>query len=141
MKESEELKNELRRIVRELLLLLSLILIIVAVCLVKEYFDKHYTHFNAERTALMERIFDITVDDNVKLKRYSDESILIAINQRLELETDDYERFIAENVNAALKLDESIGQPYFLNAAFGQHLVGFYLDEFIFYGTASAIKH
>jgi hypothetical protein len=41
----------------------------------------------------------------------------------------------------ALKLDESIGQPYFLNAAFGQHLVGFYLDEFIFYGTASAIKH
>ena len=55
----------------------------------------------------MERIFDITVDDNVKLKRYSDESILIAIDQRLELETDDYERFIAENVNAALKLDES----------------------------------
>lgn len=107
MKVSEEFKNELRRTVRDLLILLSLILIIAAVCLVKEYFDKHYTHFNAERTALMERIFDITVDDNVKLKRYSDESILIAIDQRLELETDDYERFIAENVNAALKLDES----------------------------------
>jgi len=107
MKVSEEFKKELRRLVRELLLILSLLLIIVKVCLVKEYFDKHYTHFNAERTALMERTFDITVDDSVKLKRYSNDSILIAINEELELETDDYERFIAENVNAALKLDES----------------------------------
>lgn len=107
MKVSEEFKKELRHLVRELLLLISLPLIIVKVCLVKEYFDKHYTHFNAERTALMERTFDITVDDSVKLKRYSNDSILIAINEELELETDDYERFIAENVNAALKLDES----------------------------------
>ncbi|MBP5379285.1 MAG: hypothetical protein J6Y64_07065 [Ruminococcus sp.] len=107
MKVSEEFKKELRHLVRELLLLISLPLIIVKVCLVKEYFDKHYTHFNAERTALMERTFDITVDDSVKLKRYSNDSILIAINEELELETDDYERFIAENVNTALKLDES----------------------------------
>jgi hypothetical protein len=98
------LKKRLRNSILELILLLSLPFIIGAVY---EYFDKHYTHFNAERTVLMERIFDITVDDNVKLKRYSDDSILIAIDQRLELETDDYERFIAENVNAALKLDES----------------------------------
>ncbi|WP_455529500.1 hypothetical protein [Ruminococcus sp.] len=107
MKVSEEFKNELWRTVRDLLILLSLILIIAAVCLIKDYFDKHFTHFNAERTACMERVFDITVDDNVKLKRYSDDSILIAINQRLELETDDYERFIAENVNAVLEPDES----------------------------------
>lgn len=105
----KELKKELRNIVLELVLLLSLPLIILAVCSVKDYFDRHYTHFNAERTALMEQIFDITVNDNVKLKRYSDDSILIAIDEKLELETDDYERFIAENVNASLKLDERCG--------------------------------
>lgn len=104
-----ELKKVLRNSVLELVLLLSLPFIIFRIGAVYDYFDKHYTHFNAERTAIMEHIFDINVDDNVKLKRYSDDSILIAIDQRLELETDDYERFIAENVNAYLKSDERRG--------------------------------
>ena len=30
------------------------------------------------------------------------------MNEKLELETDSYERFITENVNASLELDESL---------------------------------
>lgn len=111
MKGSEELKKELRRTILGLLLLLCLPFIVGAVV---EHFNKHFTHFNAKRTALMEDIFDIKVDDSVKLIRYDDDSILIAINETLELETDDYERFISENVNAVLELDESCSDRDFL---------------------------
>ncbi|EWM53129.1 hypothetical protein [Ruminococcus flavefaciens] len=111
---SEEFKKELRRIVLELLLLLSLLLIVFTGICIKEYLDKHFTHFNAERTALMEEIFDIRVDDSVKLIRYEDDSILAAIYEKLELETDNYERFMSENVNAVLEPDESCNDRSFL---------------------------
>ncbi|MBO7474687.1 MAG: hypothetical protein J6U00_11960 [Ruminococcus sp.] len=107
MKISDELKKEIKRTVLELLLLLCLPLIVVTGVCIKEHFDKHFTHFNAKRTALMEEIFDIKVDDSVKLIRYDDNSILAAITETLKLETDDYERFMSENVNAELELDES----------------------------------
>ncbi|WP_295088170.1 hypothetical protein [Ruminococcus sp.] len=55
----------------------------------------------------MEEIFDITVNDNIKLKRYIKDSNLVFGDEKLELETDSYERFITENVNASLELDES----------------------------------
>lgn len=114
MKVSDELKNELRRTVLELLLLLCLPLIVVIMVGIKEHFDKHFTHFNAERTASMEEIFDIKVDDSVKLIRYDDNSILAAITETLKLETYDYERFMSENVNAELELDESCNGRDFL---------------------------
>ena len=84
MKISDELKKEIKRTVLELLLLLCLPLIVVTGVCIKEHFDKHFTHFNAKRTALMEEI-----------------------TETLKLETDDYERFMSENVNAELELDES----------------------------------
>lgn len=104
MKVSDELKKELRRTILELLLLLCLPFIVGTVV---EHLNNHFTHFNAKRTARMEQIFDIKVDDSVKLIRYDNDSILAAIHERLELETDDYERFVSENVNAELELDES----------------------------------
>ena len=113
MEVCRELKKELRRTVLGLLLL-CLPLIIWTGVGIKEYFDRHFTHFNAERTARMEEIFDIKVDDSVKLIRYEDNSILIAIIETLELETDDYERFMSENVNAVLEPDESRNDWSFL---------------------------
>ena len=104
MKVSDELIKELRRTILGMLLLLCLPFIVGAVV---EHLNNHFTHFNAKRTALMEQIFDIKVDDSVKLIRYDNDSILAAIHERLELETDDYERFMSENVNAELELDES----------------------------------
>ncbi len=114
MKVSRELKKELKRTVFELLLLLCLPLIVFTGVGIKEHFDKHFTHFNAERKARMEQLFDIKVDDSIKLIRYDDDSILCAIHERLELETDDYERFMSENVNAALVLDASRNDRSFL---------------------------
>ena len=105
MEVSREFKKELRRTLLGLLLLLCLPMIVGGI---KEYFDKHFTNFNAERTVRMEEVFDIKVDDRVKLIRYDDNSILIAISETLELETDDYERFITENVNAVLEPDERL---------------------------------
>lgn len=114
MKVSRELKKELKRTVFELLLLLCLPLIVFTGVGIKEHFDKHFTHFNAERKARMEQLFDMKVDDSIKLIRYDDDSILYAIHERLELETDDYERFMSENVNAALVLDASRNDRSFL---------------------------
>ncbi|WP_295066777.1 hypothetical protein [Ruminococcus sp.] len=108
MKVSDELKKDLRTIVMRLLLVLCLLFIAVTAILIKEYFDGHFTHFNAERTARMEEIFDIRVDDSVKLIRYENDSTLAAIYESLELETDDYERFISENVNAVTEFDEKL---------------------------------
>ena len=115
MKISDELKKEIKRTVLELLLLLCLPLIVVTGVCIKEHFDKHFTHFNAKRTALMEEIFDIRVDDSVKLIRYENDSTLAAIYESLELETDDYERFISENVNAVTEFDESCNGRGFLS--------------------------
>ena len=114
MKISDELKKEIKRTVLELLLLLCLPLIVVIMVGIEEHFDKHFTHFNAERIASTEEIFDIKVDDSVKLIRYDDNSILAAITETLKLETDDYERFMSENVNAELELDESCNGRDFL---------------------------
>ena len=74
---------------------------------VYEYLNCHISHFDAEKTSRMEEIFDITVNDNIKLKRYIKDSNLVFGDEKLELETDSYERFITENVNASLELDES----------------------------------
>lgn len=115
MKVSDELKKDLRTIVMRLLLVLCLLFIAVTAILIKEYFDGHFTHFNAERTARMEEIFDIRVDDSVKLIRYENDSTLAAIYESLELETDDYERFISENVNAVTEFDESCNGRGFLS--------------------------
>ncbi len=100
-----KLKKELRNTTLELLILLCLPFIIGAV---NEYLNCHFSHFDAEKTSLMEEIFDITVDDNIKLKRYIRDGNLVYMNEKLELETDSYERFITENVNASLELDESL---------------------------------
>lgn len=65
-----------------------------------------YTSFNDERIRLMEDIFDITVTEDMKLIRYEDSSMFIAIDQRLTLAVPDYEAFLKQNLHAAYEPTE-----------------------------------
>ena len=65
--------------------------------------DTHYYIFTEKRTELMEERFKITVTDDVKLLHYKDSSFLIAENYVLTLETEDYEKFINNNINADIE--------------------------------------
>lgn len=65
--------------------------------------DTHYYIFTEKRTEQMEKRFQITVTDDVKLLHYKDSSFLIAENSTLTLETCDYENFINNNINADIE--------------------------------------
>lgn len=65
--------------------------------------DTHYYIFTEKRTEQMEERFQITVTDDVKLLHYEDSSFLIAENRTLTLETEDYEKFINNNINADIE--------------------------------------
>ncbi|MDE7292851.1 MAG: hypothetical protein K2N72_00345 [Oscillospiraceae bacterium] len=67
--------------------------------------DTHYYIFTEKRTEQMEERFQITVTDDVKLLHYEDSSFLIAENCTLTLETEDYEKFINNNINADIEED------------------------------------
>lgn len=108
MKVSEEFKKELRRIFLELLILLCLPLIVLIGIGIKEHFDWHFTHFNAERTARMEQIFDITVTDDITLRKFDfDTQLPDSCDAVLELVTKDYEKFITNNINVPVVLKKS----------------------------------
>ena len=117
MKVSMELKKELKRTVFELLLLLCLPLILGTGIGIKEHFDKHFMHFNVERKARMEEIFDITVTDNITLRKFDfDTHLPDACDAELELVTNDYEKFIANNINVPVvheKAEYEKGREYY----------------------------
>jgi hypothetical protein len=63
----------------------------------------NYYIFTNARIEKMEGYFNIIVTDDVKLLHFVDSSQFIAIDQTLTLEVEDYERFLAENVNADIE--------------------------------------
>ena len=111
---NEQERKKLRRTVLGLLLLLCLPFIVGAMV---DHFDRHFTHFNAERTARMEQIFDITVTDDITLKKFDfDTQLPDSCDAVLELVANDYEKFIANNINVPViheKSEYEKGREYY----------------------------
>lgn len=72
----------------------------------KENFDdEHITEFKADDIARAERIFDITVTDDVELKDlYIEKLPPDSSKSTLELVTTDYDKFLAKNLRTPVEL-------------------------------------
>lgn len=79
-----------------LIIMAVIAFIIIMNCLLS---DTTYHYFTEKRKAEMELRFGISVTDDVRLIEYIDKSFLIAIDQSLEIEVDDSEKFLRENIN------------------------------------------
>ena len=97
----------------KLLLILIAVALIAVIVLGAVYYafisPVVYRRFTAKRIALMEEIFDMTVTDDVKLLRYEDDSILIAIDETLTLTVPDYAAFLKNNLHTEIQQTE---EPY-----------------------------
>ncbi len=102
-------KNKKGRIKKLIIITAALIVLIPALLcfgfIILMTADRHYYIFTEKRTEEMEDMFKITVSDDVKLLHYEDSSILIDTCCTLTLETEDYEKFINNNINADIEED------------------------------------
>ncbi|MCR5807552.1 MAG: hypothetical protein K6G68_11045 [Oscillospiraceae bacterium] len=101
-------------------------IILFIVLLFLLWYTPTYHSFGTGRTAKMEEIFHITVTDDIKLMEYRDESVFTQIIHFLIIETDDYEKFIHDNINEPVEKktvnnypDDSGKAPYYTYKAGG----------------------
>ena len=105
-----EAPKERKKLLPVILISVILIAVIALILLYHAFFAPVvYRRFTEKRIALMEEIFDMTVTDDVKLLRYEDDSILIAIDETLTLTVPDYAAFLKSNLHTEIQQTE---EPY-----------------------------
>ena len=109
---SEKEIDKRKEIIKDLLIVAGVIIgavILVYICEIGLLIsDEKYHHFGPKRVSEMEACFNITVTDDIKLKKYVDSSFLVGIEKNLYLEVEDYEKFLEENVNYEIEQVERV---------------------------------
>ena len=65
-------------------------------------YEPHYTWFTNKRKEKMNKMFSITVNDNIELREYREFEFLTQRNSSLYLYTYDLEKFMEENINGTI---------------------------------------
>ena len=116
IQDSEKTRKQKRREIWTAVGILCAVFIAVILFLVsglKENFgDEHITKFKADDIARAEDIFNMTVTRDIELKDlYIEKLPPDAYNITLELETRDFDRFIAKNIRPPVELQRSEDEP------------------------------